>query len=119
MIMLSNAVYTAYDGANAAGWSSAIGARLLRGVLGFRGVTITDSLDGAAHARRIADGPLAIRAARAGTDMILVTGSEATSQGVYALLMREDGPARSAEPSSSPRIAASGRSNGRCERRDD
>ena len=89
MIMLSNAVYTAYDGANAAGWSSAVGTRLLRGVLGFRGVTITDSLDGAAHARRIADGPLAIRAARAGTDMILVTGSEATSQSVYASLMRE------------------------------
>jgi beta-N-acetylhexosaminidase len=89
MIMLSNAVYTAYDGANAAGWSSAIGARLLRGVLGFRGVTITDSLDGAAHARRIADNPLAIRAARAGTDMILVTGSEATSQSVYASLMQQ------------------------------
>jgi beta-N-acetylhexosaminidase len=89
MIMLSNAVYTAYDGANAAGWSSAVGTRLLRGVLGFRGVTITDSLDGAAHARRIADGPLVIRATRAGTDMILVTGSEATSQSVYALLMRE------------------------------
>jgi beta-N-acetylhexosaminidase len=89
MIMLSNAVYEAYDGANAAGWSSAIGTRLLRGVLGFRGVTITDSLDGAAHARRIADNPLAIRAARAGTDMILVTGSEATSRSVYASLMQQ------------------------------
>src|SRR4249919_1602461 len=89
MIMLSNAVYEAYDGANAAGWSSAIGTRLLREVMGFQGVTITDSLDGAAHARRISDGPLAIRAARAGTDMILVTGSEATSQGVYALLMQQ------------------------------
>jgi beta-N-acetylhexosaminidase len=89
MIMLSNAVYEAYDGANAAGWSSAIGTRLLRGVLGFHGVTITDSLDGAAHARRITDIPLAIRAARAGTDLILVTGSEATSQGVYTSLMQE------------------------------
>jgi len=28
-----------------------------------------------------------VRAARAGTDMILVTGSEATSQGVYAALL--------------------------------
>jgi beta-N-acetylhexosaminidase len=89
MIMLSNAVYEAYDGANAAGWSSAIGTRLLRGVLGFKGVTITDSLDGAAHARRMSDAPLAIRAARAGTDMILVTGSEATSQSVYAALMQQ------------------------------
>ena len=67
MIMLSNAVYEAYDGANAAGWSSAIGTRLLRGVMGFHGVTITDSLDGAAHARRIGtDSRLPIRAARGG-----------------------------------------------------
>jgi len=87
MVMLSNAVYAAYDGANAAGWSAAIGTRLLRRDLGFAGVTITDSLDGAAHARGIADDPLAIRAARAGTDMILVTGSEAASASVYASLM--------------------------------
>ena len=86
MIMLSNAVYDAYDGANAAGWSATIATRLLRGELGFRGVSITDSLDGAAHARRMADAPLAIRAARAGADMILVTGSEATSESVYASL---------------------------------
>ena len=87
MVMLSNAVYDAYDGANAAGWSAAIGTRLLRRDLGFTGVTITDSLDGAAHARGIADDPLAIRATRAGTDMILVTGSEAASASVYASLM--------------------------------
>jgi beta-N-acetylhexosaminidase len=89
MIMLSNAVYETYDGANAAGWSAAIGTRLLREALGFEGVTITDSLDGAAHARRLADNSLAIRAARAGTDMILVTGSEATSQSVYASLIEQ------------------------------
>jgi len=94
MIMLSNAVYDAYDGANAAGWSAAVGTRLLRRELGFTGVTITDSLDGAAHARGLSDVPLAVRAARAGTDMILVTGSEATSQGVYAALV---GAARSGE----------------------
>ncbi len=87
MIMLSNAVYDAYDGANAAGWSAAVGTGLLRRELGFAGVTITDSLDGAAHARGLTDVPLAVRAARAGTDMILVTGSEATSRGVYAALL--------------------------------
>ncbi|HET7172581.1 MAG TPA: glycoside hydrolase family 3 N-terminal domain-containing protein [Gaiellales bacterium] len=87
MIMLSNAIYDAYDGASAAGWSGAIGTRLLRRDLGFTGVTITDSLDGAAHARGIDDVPLALRAARAGTDMILVTGSEATSLGVYRSLV--------------------------------
>src|SRR5262249_1885987 len=48
LIMLSNAVYTAYDSLNAAGWSRTIGTTLLRDALGFRGATITDSLDGAA-----------------------------------------------------------------------
>jgi beta-N-acetylhexosaminidase len=87
VVMLSNAVYEAYDGGNAAGWSRAIGARLLRQQLGFRGVTITDSLDGAANARGIATNPLAIRAAKAGTDLLLLTGSEAASRSVYRSLL--------------------------------
>ena len=49
--MLSNATYTAYDPTTRAGWSSAISTTLLRGDLGFEGVTITDSLSGTAHAR--------------------------------------------------------------------
>ncbi len=88
LIMLSNAVYTAYDTANAAGWSTAIGTTLLRKKLGFRGVTITDSLDGAAHARHVGASALAIRAANAGTDLLLLTGSEAGSEGVYHWLRR-------------------------------
>ena len=51
MIMLSNATYPAYDRVNAAGWSHAISTTLLRGGLGFKGVTITDSLTGTANAR--------------------------------------------------------------------
>jgi beta-N-acetylhexosaminidase len=86
LVMLSNAVYEAYDGGNAAGWSRAIGTRLLRGELGFKGVTITDSLDGAAHARGIPTNPLAVRAAKAGTDLLLLTGSEAASRSVYKSL---------------------------------
>jgi beta-glucosidase-like glycosyl hydrolase len=62
--MLSNAVYDAYDRSNAAGWSRRIGVKLLRGELGFSGVTITDSLDGTAHARGVPTDPLAVRAAR-------------------------------------------------------
>ena len=88
LIMMSNAVYTAYDPWNAAGWSRAIGTYLLRGQLGYRGVTITDSLDGAAHARGTAVGPLGVRAARAGTDLILVTGSEPSSRAAYRSLLR-------------------------------
>ncbi|HEX5469972.1 MAG TPA: glycoside hydrolase family 3 N-terminal domain-containing protein [Gaiellaceae bacterium] len=86
LVMLSNAVYDAYDRHHAAGWSRPIAYKLLRRGLGFRGVTITDSLDGAAHARGIATDPLAIKAARAGTDLLLLTGSEAASRSVYSSL---------------------------------
>jgi beta-N-acetylhexosaminidase len=89
LIMLSNATYTAYDPHNAAGWSHAIGTTLLRGGLGFTGVTITDSLDGTAKARGLWTRVLAVSAARAGTDMILTTGSELSTSGVYATLMRQ------------------------------
>ena len=87
MIMLSNATYTAYDSHNAAGWSHAISVDLLRGDLAFNGVTITDSLDGAAAARGLPTWQLAVRAANAGTDMILVTGSETTTKMDYDKLL--------------------------------
>jgi beta-N-acetylhexosaminidase len=89
MIMLSNATYTAYDPAHAAGWSHAIASTLLRHDLGFTGVTITDSLDGIAHARGVTTRSLAFAAVLAGTDMVLVTGSELTSAGVFDKLVRE------------------------------
>ncbi len=88
LITLSNAVYDAHDRFNAAGWSRRIGMTLLRDELGFRGATITDSLDGTAHARGVPDDPLAIHAAKAGTDLILITGSEAASRSVYSSLLR-------------------------------
>ena len=87
MIMLSNATYPAYDSANAAGWSHAIGVTLLRGSMGFTGVTITDSLDGAAKARGVSTASLAIRAAAAGTDMILISGTEASTAADYTALI--------------------------------
>lgn len=89
LIMLSNATYTAYDTRNAAGWSHAIAVTLLRCDLGFTGVTITDSLNGTAHARGLTVKVLAIRAAIAGTDMILMTGSEKSSSRLYATLLAD------------------------------
>jgi beta-N-acetylhexosaminidase len=86
MIMLSNATYPAYDSVNAAGWSPAIN-RLLRGQLGFAGVTITDSLTGTARARGRPVSALAAGAARAGTDLILLTGSEASTRATFATLL--------------------------------
>ena len=84
LIMLSNATYTVYDPTNAAGRSHAIAVKLLRWELGFTGVSITDPLDGTAHARGLPVRTLAIRAAIAGTDIILTTGSEKTTTRLYA-----------------------------------
>jgi beta-N-acetylhexosaminidase len=88
VVMLSNAIYDAYDRVNAAGWSREIATTLLRHELGFRGVTMTDSLDGAAHVRGIAPNGLAVGAANAGTDLILLTGSEAATRDVFTSLVR-------------------------------
>jgi beta-N-acetylhexosaminidase len=87
MIMLANATYTAYDSANAAGWSPAISSGLLRTTLGFTGVSITDSLSGTAAARGVSPTTLAIKAAQAGTDMIMLTGSEAATKSSYVSLL--------------------------------
>src|SRR5215211_5612983 len=87
LVMLSNAVYRAYDRSHAAGWSRAIGTNLLRADLGFRGVTITDSLDAAANTRGVPTNRLALKAATAGTDMLLLTGSEESSRSVYRSLL--------------------------------
>jgi beta-N-acetylhexosaminidase len=88
LVMLSNAIYDAYDRVDAAGWSRAISTDLLRGRLGFRGTTITDSLDGAARTRGIPPNALAIAAANAGTDLILLTGREPAASALYAALLR-------------------------------
>jgi beta-N-acetylhexosaminidase len=87
MIMLSNATYRAYDPVNGAGWSRAIVKGLLRDQLGFRGVTITDSLSGTAKARGVPIAQLALEAAVAGTDMILVTGSESSTAATFDALL--------------------------------
>jgi beta-N-acetylhexosaminidase len=89
MIMLSNATYDAYDPGNGAGWSPAIAESLLRGRLGFRGVTITDSLSGTANARGVPAADLAVEAAISGTDMIMLTGSEASTAAAFDTLLAE------------------------------
>jgi beta-N-acetylhexosaminidase len=86
IVMLSTAVYPAYDW-RAAAWSPPIIQGLLRGTLGFAGVTMSDSLDSAAAVRHERDAGLAVRSAEAGNDLVLVTGSEADGSGVYDALL--------------------------------
>jgi beta-N-acetylhexosaminidase len=86
VVMLSTAIYPALGG-HAAAWSRSIIHELLRTRLGFAGTTITDSLDAAAAARGTTDAVLALRCAEAGADLLLVTGSQAASKGVYNALL--------------------------------
>jgi beta-N-acetylhexosaminidase len=67
LVMLSNATYAALDPRRPAVFSRRIGVDLLRGELGFRGVTISDTL----AAPGVSSTRTAVRATRAGVDMLL------------------------------------------------
>jgi beta-N-acetylhexosaminidase len=86
LVMLSNAAYAAYDREPAV-WSRRIGRDLLRGELGFAGVTITDALEATAATWHVPVPEAAVRAAAAGVDLLLVTGSEQSSRAVYERLL--------------------------------
>jgi len=85
LVMVSNASYAALDGKPAA-WSPAV-QRLLRGELGFSGVTMTDALDGTAATRARALSSVAVLSAQAGVDLLLLIGSESSSDEVYGKLL--------------------------------
>jgi beta-N-acetylhexosaminidase len=88
VVMLSTAVYPAYS-PRAAAWSKAIAGTLLRHDLGFKGATITDSLTTAAAVRRTSVSVLAVKSAKVGVDLLLVTGPASTSRAAYAAVLRE------------------------------
>jgi beta-N-acetylhexosaminidase len=87
VVMLSNATYIAWDSKHAAGWSRAIAVDLLRTQLGFRGVSITDSLNGTAHSRGTTARALAWKAMRAGVDMVMFTSRESTTDSAFDYLV--------------------------------
>jgi beta-N-acetylhexosaminidase len=84
LVMVSNAGYTAYGGQVAA-WSPRVLAAL--GRLGFTGPTITDALEPLATTHRVTLGQAALRAARAGVDLLLLVGSERSTDAVYDQLL--------------------------------
>ena len=88
VVMLSTAVYPAYS-PRAAAWSKAIAGTLLRHDLGFKGPTITDSLTTAAAVRRTGVSMLAVKSAKVGVDLLLITGPASTSRAAYAAVLRE------------------------------
>jgi beta-N-acetylhexosaminidase len=82
LVMVSNATYVALDRARPAVFSRAVVQGLLRGALGFRGVTISDTLS----APGVASPGAALRASRAGVDILLYT-DERVSARAYARLL--------------------------------
>jgi beta-N-acetylhexosaminidase len=87
LVMISTAVYPKLDGSKRpAAFSSTIINGLLRKKLGFKGVTVTDSLTAPA-AERIPH--TATRAMLAGSDL-LIFGSESASEQGYATLLADE-----------------------------
>jgi beta-N-acetylhexosaminidase len=72
LVMVSNAIYPAFDSNLSASLSPALVDMLLRERLGYRGVVISDDLGaGAVTGAGIGEGPAAVKAARAGVDLLL------------------------------------------------
>ena len=82
LVMTSWAVYPALDRSRPAGLSSKVIGGELRGRLGFRGVTITDSIDAGALTKYGSLGNRAVLAANAGADLILCTQPSSGAQGI-------------------------------------
>ena len=86
-IMVSSATYALIDPATPAVFSSVIVTDMLRTELGFSGVVITDDVSAAAQVRGVAAGERAVRAIRAGCDIVLASADPAaTTDMVEALI---------------------------------
>jgi len=80
MVLVSSAIYPALAWQPAM-LSRAITDELLRGTLGFEGVTVSDAVDTPALAPWGGTRGAARRAATAGMDIVLLSGTEAVAQG--------------------------------------
>jgi beta-N-acetylhexosaminidase len=83
LVMVSWAVYPAFDKQRPAGLAFAVATDELRRRLGFTGVTITDALEAGALKAFGSTGSRAVRAAGAGMDLLLASGQN-VSQGSQA-----------------------------------
>lgn len=85
MVMTATAIYPALDPGRPAALSRAVTTDLLRGDLGFTGVTITDALDTPALAAVGGTGAVAVRAAAAGNDLLIHSGFDNGVAGAAAV----------------------------------
>jgi beta-N-acetylhexosaminidase len=87
LVMISHAIYPALDPGHIASQSPQVAQALLRDELGFRGVSMTDSLEAAAVRAVTPDpGMAAVASIRAGVDVTLTTGRGSYIQVFRALL---------------------------------
>jgi beta-N-acetylhexosaminidase len=96
VIVMSNAEYTAFDGVTPASLLPAAVA-LLRGRYGFTGVIMSDDLDATLDATGQTPGQVAVRALRAGDDLLYISGPPSEHATAYtAVLTRAEhsAPAR-------------------------
>lgn len=85
MIMLGTAIYPSLDAAAPAALSRPIATGELRTALGFRGVSVSDDLATPALAPFGGPGAVGVRAARAGTDMLIYTGYDSGRRAATAI----------------------------------
>ena len=86
-IMVSSATYALIDPATPAVFSSVIVTDMLRTELGFSGVVITDDVSAAAQVRGVAAGERAVRAIRAGCDIVLASADPAAATDMVEALI--------------------------------
>ena len=79
VVMVSSAVYPLIDDSSPAVFSPAVVTDMLRGELGFTGVVITDDVSAAAQVQESDPGQRAVRAVRAGCDIVLASGDPSTA----------------------------------------
>ncbi len=89
MVMISTASYPTLGAQKPAAFSPTIVKSLLRGQLGFDGVTITDDLESPAVTSTLPPIVAAVSALEAGEDLLLYATSENASQKVFGQLVRE------------------------------
>jgi beta-N-acetylhexosaminidase len=87
LVMAGHALYPAFDRDRIASQSPTLLQDVLRDRLGFRGVTITDSVEAQAVLDRSGVATAAVRSIEAGADIVLMTGSGSWNL-VYPRLLR-------------------------------
>ncbi|MDQ0285702.1 beta-N-acetylhexosaminidase [Desulfofundulus luciae] len=87
MIMVSHARYPALDARNPASLSFFIQTVILREMLGYQGLIITDDLEMGAVNKENSTGQLAVRAVKAGADLLLICHTPEKQKEAYDALL--------------------------------